>query len=246
VKFGSLLAIVTVAAGVIIASVLMSTAGVRETNTRLTDLWRAENLVLQLDTRASELKVDGYKAAVRQVPAEQLTELADDIATPQEMLAELRGIPLTGDAAEAVAALEASYGEYVVAISAYVDTAVADQAAARLRWEEIQAANDLTDGAVGEAKDVLAAEAAVARADLAAALDRTDTTSILVAGVSMLVVAAACWLIARAITVPVARVRATLEALAAGDLTATTGVRQDDEIGRMAGALDVARRACGR
>ncbi len=105
VKFGSLLGIVAVAAVVIVASVLVSNAAVRETNTRLTDLWHAENLVLQLDTRASELKVDGYKAAVREVPSEQLAELADDIATPEGMLAELREIPLTGEPAEAVAAL---------------------------------------------------------------------------------------------------------------------------------------------
>ncbi|SFO32032.1 methyl-accepting chemotaxis protein [Geodermatophilus obscurus] len=240
VKFGSLLGIVAVASVALLTAVLTSNAGVRETNARLTDLWHAENLVLQLDTRASELKVDGYKAAVREVPAEQLAELADDIATPEGMLAELRAIPLTGEPAEAVAALEESYGEYTAAITAYVDAAVADQAAARVRWEEIQAANDLTDGAVGEAKDVLAAEAAEAREELAAALDHTDTVSVLVAAASMLVVAVVCWLIARAVTVPVGRVKAALDALAAGDLTVTTGIRQGDEIGRMAASLDVA------
>ena len=39
--------------------------------------------MLQLDTRASELKVDGYKALVRPNPADQLEELAGDIDTPR-------------------------------------------------------------------------------------------------------------------------------------------------------------------
>ena len=70
---------------------------------------QAEALVLQLDTRASELKVDGFKAIVREDPTEQLSELADDIATPEGLLAELDTIPLTGESAEAVAGLEESY-----------------------------------------------------------------------------------------------------------------------------------------
>jgi methyl-accepting chemotaxis protein len=42
----------------------------------------AQELVLQLDTRASELEVDGFKAIVREDPAARPEELADDIATP--------------------------------------------------------------------------------------------------------------------------------------------------------------------
>src|SRR3712207_7608765 len=50
----------------------------------------AEKLVLQLDTRASELKVDGFKAIVRENPSEQLSELADDIARSEEHTSELQ------------------------------------------------------------------------------------------------------------------------------------------------------------
>ena len=49
-----------------------------------------------------------------------------------------------------MADLEAGFDQYTAAISAFVDGAVADQAATRLRWEDIQAANDLTDGAVAD------------------------------------------------------------------------------------------------
>ena len=43
----------------------------------------------------------------------------------------------------------------------------------RVRWEEIQAANDLTDGAVGAAKDALAA----ATAEAQVLLDGGDQTA---------------------------------------------------------------------
>ena len=66
-----------------------------------------------------QLKVDGYKSVVREVPADQLPELADDIATPQDLLSQLSTIALTGDAAEAVAGVQSSFGDYTDAISAY-------------------------------------------------------------------------------------------------------------------------------
>ena len=115
----------------------------RDATDEVQHLADAETLVLQLDTRASELKVDGFKALVRDVPAEQLSELADDIATPEGILQELAGIPLEGKAAAAVADLESGFGAYTAAIQAFVDAAVADQAGTRARWEDIQSANDL-------------------------------------------------------------------------------------------------------
>ena len=107
-KFGVLVGTVVVSLGAVLGSVLIGDAAKSEASTELSNLNQAKSLVLQLDTRASELKVDGFKALVRPDPTEQLTELADDIATPEGMLAELDTIPLTGASADAVDGLAES------------------------------------------------------------------------------------------------------------------------------------------
>ncbi|WP_409329462.1 methyl-accepting chemotaxis protein [Trujillonella humicola] len=240
VKFGVLVGVVVLAFAGLLAAVLVGNGSVRDATARLQDLADAETLVLQLDTRASELKVDGFKALVRDVPAEQLAELAEDIATPEALLAELGAIPLDGAPATAVADLAASFGDYTAAISAFVDDAVTDQAATRVRWEDIQAANDLTDGAVGAAKDELAAARTAAEQALRDDIARAERVVVGVAAGALVAVLAISWLISRSVTRPVQRVRLALQALAGGDLTVSADVTSRDEVGQMAGALAAA------
>ena len=240
VKFGILIGIVVLALGSVLLTMLSGFGTVQDANAHLSRLNAAEELVLQLDTRASELKVDGYKAVVREDPTEQLPELADDIATPKALLAELAEIELNGDSATAVAGLADSYGAYTDAITAFVDVAVADQSLARMRWEEIQVANDLTDGAVGAAKDALAAESAAAQRELDAAIIDAELTSLLVALAALVVIGVVSVFTMRSIARPVRAVKASLEALASGDLTKATGIVSKDEVGQMAAALDTA------
>ena len=237
VKFGALVAVGTLSLGGLLGSVLLGNSAVRDAQAHAQALGEAQELVLQLDTRASELKVDGFKSIVRPVPAEQLAELADDVATPEALLEELAAIELTGDSAAAVAELQDTYGEYTDAITAFVNTAVADQAGARVRWEDIQAANDITDAAVGSAKDTLDAETQAAAAALEDTISRWETTAMLVAVLGFLLLAGLSWLTARSVIRPVRSVQASLEALAQGDLTHVSGVSSRDEVGRMADAL---------
>jgi methyl-accepting chemotaxis protein len=242
VKFGILVGVVFLAFGNVLVSVLMGNASVRDANAELGHLNHAEKLVLQLDTRASELKVDGFKALVRENPSDQLTELADDIATPEAMLDELGTIHLADSpaSAAAVAALQESYGAYTAAISAFIDSAIADQAGTRVQWEEIQAANDLTDGAVGEAKDALASASIEAEVLLDQAIGTTQTVTTIGVLIGFVVVGALSVVTVRSITRPVRAVKASLDALATGDLTVATGVIASDELGQMAAALDTA------
>jgi hypothetical protein len=212
VKFTILVGVVVLAFGGVLLSVLTGNASVRDANTELGHVVKAEELVLQLDTRASELKVDGFKALVREDPATQLEELADDIATPQAMLAELDTIHLEGATAEAVNAVAESYGAYTDAITAFIDGAVADQAGMRPRWEEIQAANDLTDGAVSAAKDALAVENAAAGAALNEAIDTAQLTTVVVLLAGLALVIGLSVVTVRSITRPVRAVKASLDA----------------------------------
>ncbi|TFV67870.1 UNVERIFIED_ORG: methyl-accepting chemotaxis protein [Bacillus sp. AZ43] len=240
VKFGVLTGSVVLACGGMLGSMLVGNATVSDASSDLAALEDAQALVLQLDTRASELKVDGFKATVRPDPASQLEELAEDIATPEALMAELHTIELTGDSAEAVAGLEESYGAYTDAITAFVNLAVADQAAARVRWEDIQAANDLTDGAVSAAKDALDAESDLAQVRLDDAIAQSQAVSLAIAVAGLLLIGAVSLLTMRSITRPVQAVKKALDALATGDLTVATGVTARDEVGQMAAALDTA------
>ncbi|MBY3555857.1 HAMP domain-containing protein, partial [Modestobacter lapidis] len=240
VKFGFVLGVVVLVFGSLLTALLTSNGSVRDANERLDRLATAQELVLQLDTRASELKVDGFKALVRPVPSEQLAELADDVATPTRLLAELAEVPLSGAPADAAAQVQATYVTYLDAISSFVEAAVADQAGARLQWEGIQAANDLTDGAVSEAKAALEAATTATQVELSAAITSADRTAVVVVGIGLVLVVGICLLTQRSLTRPIVRVEATLAAMATGDLTVESGVTSRDEVGRMAQSLAAA------
>src|SRR5919199_680400 len=82
----------------------------------------------------------------------------------------------------------------------------------------------------------------VAAADAAAEAQRTRTqwTMIAVITLGALVVLGLALAVARRIVRPINAVVSVAEALAAGDLTRTTGVSRDDEVGRAAAAIDTA------
>jgi methyl-accepting chemotaxis protein len=240
VKFGALVGVTVLAFGGLVGSVLTGNGAAREADEQMTALAHAQSIVLQLDTRASELKVDSFRALVREVPAEALPEIAEDTATADELLTELSGIALTGESAAAVAELRTSFDDYTTAIGAFVNSAVADPATARAGYAQIQVANDLTDGAVGAAKDALEAGTGDAEASLVDSIDSTGVITLLVAGIGVALILAISWLTMRSVTRPVQRVKTALEALAAGDLTASSGVTSRDEVGQMAAALEQA------
>src|SRR4051812_19490723 len=119
VKFGILIAVVVIAFGGVLTAVVVGDSRVQAANEDLKRLNDAQKLAYQLDTRASELKVDGFKTAVRPDPGAELDELKGDIATPTAMMAALDDLHLTGRPASAVADLEDKYGKYIQGISAY-------------------------------------------------------------------------------------------------------------------------------
>ena len=170
-KFGALVGVTLLSTGGLLTAVLIGDAEEEDASAELADLSHAQALVLQIDTRASELKVDGYKALVRPNAADELEELAGDIETPQAMIAELNGITADRRARRRRRrpGVDAS-SQYTDAITVFINDAVADQVGTRGPWEDIQTANDLTDGAVGAAKDALAAETQAAQERL----DATD------------------------------------------------------------------------
>jgi methyl-accepting chemotaxis protein len=240
VKFGILVGVVAVSCGGVVGSMLVGNSTVMEIDARSQQLNKAEAMVMQLDTRASELKVDGYKALVRSDPEAQLEELAGDIATAEELIAVLETAELSGESAEAVDGVVESFGPYTEAIGVFIESAIADQNGTMARWEEIQVANDITDGAVGAAKDLLISESVAAEQELTDTIAQTQNISLVIAAAALLMIVCVSWLTLRSIKRPVERVKASLEALATGDLTVATGITSNEELGQMATALDTA------
>ena len=121
---------------------------------------QAEALVLQLDTRASELKVDGFKAARPRGPGRAARRARRRHRDARGAAGRARDDPARPGASadggrRAGGELRRLHRRHHRASSTPRSPTRRARAS---RWEEIQAANDLTDGAVGAAKDALAAE----------------------------------------------------------------------------------------
>jgi methyl-accepting chemotaxis protein len=77
-------------------------------------------------------------------------------------------------------------------------------------------------------------------ATMRSSIDRAVTTTVLLMVIGLLVGTAAGWIIARRIRAAAVGVRSSLTAMAAGDLTVSTKVNSNDELGQMAAALSAA------
>jgi len=209
-------------------------------NAELAVLQAARGAVLQLDTRSSELKVDGYRAALRPDPAEQVAELREDVAAGAELIATLQSLALPAALAARVDVVDSAYETYSRSIAGYVDGAVADQGASRRAFQDVQTANDAMDEVLsGTVDQTLAAEAA-SQAALADAISRTKWLVGLAAVLGLAALTAVAVVLTRSIVRPLRSVSGVLSALAAGDLTARARVDSGDELGEMAGALEKA------
>ncbi|WP_235928213.1 methyl-accepting chemotaxis protein [Goekera deserti] len=236
-KFGVLAASIAVSAtGIVGASTWASSTSV-DVGDELSRLHAANSLVLQLDTRASELKVDAYASLANPEPQSEVANAIDDTAKVDALLAELDAIPLTGAPAEARAALDASFADYTAAMTGYVQSAAADQPAAAARWAQIQEANDVTDDVVDAAKEALAAAVAEGEAAQDDAVSTGARASVLVVLVCLVLVAAVMFFTWRSIVPAVRSLRRSLDAMADGDLTVATDLVSGDEIGRTSASL---------
>ena len=74
------------------------------------------SLVQQLDTRSSELKVDGFKAVTLDDPTTAQADVADDTQQVADMIAALRKLDLDPDDKAAVTDLEAAFAAYTTSI----------------------------------------------------------------------------------------------------------------------------------
>ncbi len=205
---------------------------------RITTNAQARSLARALDTRASELKVDGYKALLLDSPADELPELKDDAAKVTTLLDALDGLPLTTQERDAITNLRPAFVDYTAGMEDVINGAVADQQRARTRFEDIQAANDVTDEAVGGALDALDAIAVRTTDELDSGARRLRLLGLVVGLLSAALVVAVALAVRRSVLGRLSRVADVLATAAGGDLTARVDVRGRDELARMGEAAN--------
>ncbi|GAA4302591.1 hypothetical protein GCM10023162_04320 [Klenkia terrae] len=238
---GTVLGLVVLAAvGALVTALVLGNATVVASSGRVDELSAARSDVLALGQRTSELQVEAYEALIRADPQSQQGQVAGLGERVQELVDQVGGAALDGDAAQAVQALGTSATDYAGTVSAFVADAVADQGAARRRWTEVQAAEDTTGAAVAAATEALDAALADARAKLARKVQITTWAGPLIALLGLAGVAKVGRDTYLSVVRPVGRLKLGLEALAEGDLTVQFGVRGNDEIGQMGRALQAA------
>jgi methyl-accepting chemotaxis protein len=226
-----------------VISGVMSLAALSRINDVQADLREynsAQLLVRELDTRSSELKVDGYKALLMAAPAEERAELADDTKKITDRLDLLDLLAVDSGEKAAFAALRTTFQQYVAGISAVVEAAVANQPQAQRRFEEIQVANDATDTAIGDLTDKLDAAVAERERSLAATHETLQAAVTITLLIGVVAVVAGTVVLTRTATRRMRAVVVGLERLAAGDLTHRVPSDGGDEIASMARALNSA------
>jgi methyl-accepting chemotaxis protein len=206
----------------------------------LENLTTASALVLQLDRAASELKVNGLQSVIRADPKAQAASLKDRVDITNALLAELTAVALPGSLTAAVERIKTVAADYTVTLTRFVDGAGVDPAGARLSWEQIGVDNYLISAVLANERALFLDT--VERSERATAASRQRAERILWAAIALaaLVVCVLAYVVVRSITRPLQRVRAALQAMAAGDLTVGAAVTGKDEVGQMAQALDQA------
>jgi hypothetical protein len=112
-KFGLLGAVGFLGAVVTDGAGWVAVTRYQDLSTELASKTTAQNIIRELDTRASELKVDGYKAIVRPKAAEELDELAEDSDKITTRLAKLAALDLPVEDNQRIESLSAAFQDYV-------------------------------------------------------------------------------------------------------------------------------------
>jgi methyl-accepting chemotaxis protein len=205
-----------------------------------TDYQQAQTLIRELDTRASELKVDGYKALLSDTPKELLADVTDDAGKVTVRLEAMDQLDLRTAEQAAVAKLRASFATYVDQITAIVDGAVQNPVAARKGFGAVQDANDATDEVVGATIDQLDIGAAKIAKEANDTSGLLSLVTFLMLGLGAVAVIVSTVVLSRSMNRRVRLVVAALDQVAKGDLSHRLSDRGSDEIAEMAGALNVA------
>ncbi|KUL40072.1 methyl-accepting chemotaxis protein [Actinoplanes awajinensis] len=210
------------------------------TSRNLENLNLGSATVLQLDREATALRANGLQSIVRADPAAQATLLKTRIESTNKLLTSLEAIDLPSGLDVAVARIKDAVADYTTTLTSFVASAAADQAGARLAWEQVGVDNYLVSAVLANERQLFLNTVAQANKDSREGKATAERVLWLAVAVAAILVVVLARLVVVSITRPLQRVRAALQAMAAGDLTVAAEVRGQDEVGQMARALDEA------
>ncbi|MFC6341382.1 methyl-accepting chemotaxis protein, partial [Nocardioides hankookensis] len=197
----------------------------------------ARSLMHALDTRSSELKVDGLKAVAYEDNASLAQDVVDDTATINDLMAQLSAIGL-GAASDQEEQFNQAWAGYEKAIADFVDAAIKDPKAARANVEQVQAANDQMDDLLSGAIDQIEGAADDARHEAQTTRSHALTLLWVAALIGLAALVALAFLITRSITRPLRRSIDALSAFAGGDLTQRVDENSAAELGELEVSLN--------
>ena len=204
----------------------------------LSRLNAANAVVLKLDRAAADLKATALRAVIRTNSQQEQATLDRQLTATADLLAELKRADLPPRERDSVQRIVTAFTDYGTVVKRFIDGAAADPGTARAGWEQVGVDNYLTGAVTANERTFF--DRSIAQDEQAVAARRSEETTAVV--ITVLVALAVLTLLARvivrSITRPLLRVRATLAAVADGDLTVSTGIHARDEVGQMAGALD--------
>jgi methyl-accepting chemotaxis protein len=222
--------------GVTIQSVV-SDHQVDEANARATALARADAALYHLDNRNSELKVDAYRSIVDDDKAQVQSDATDDIASVDEVMADLQALAVADLKAD-IAALAPRVAANNTFVRQFVDSAARDVATVRGRQGEIEDSNHALDDVLDGLREKVDTTLAADRQETLDASARGQRFTILVLVIGSALAIALGAAVSINITRRLRSTGAALEHLAARDVTAEAPVAGTDEIARMAIAVN--------
>jgi methyl-accepting chemotaxis protein len=215
-------------------------SGIRTLDAHATELAKyedARSLMRALDTRSSELKVDGLKALTVPDNSTIPQDVVDDTATIADLMDQLDAVDVSVTA-EQKETFKAAWATYEARIAKFVDAAVADRKAMLPKADKIQKANDAMDELLGGAIDAMEKSAAAKQKKADETRSRVTSLIVLTAVLGLVTLVALAFVIARSITRPLRSSVDVLQAFADGDLTQRAPERSTAELGELEQALN--------
>ena len=190
-----------------------------------------------LDTRQSELKVDMYRQLLGQ---DMSGDVADDVISAAEAAQAVQDAGLPARIQPMFDDLKPDVVSFGAFAGDFVKQAATDREAALRDIDQIPERNNISDDKIDAIKTELEKDVSTERGDMAGTTSRTAWLTDGVALLGLLLLIGLAVPVARSILRPVRRLGEVIGSLSRGDLTARSGIKTRDEMGRMAEALDSA------
>jgi methyl-accepting chemotaxis protein len=236
-----------IAAIALVTLVVVGGIGVRELRAaadRVDELQRLNGLTrlaLEADMAHDAIRGDVQRAMLATGSAEASAakaELEEHSGTLTDALARFAAPEMPADVRGAAEGVAPAVQRYVELADRTMSEVTAAPGRRPGSYADLNTAFTAVEKQLPEVSDTIEAAAAAASRIVHTARTHAIATVLGAGGLGLLVLLCVCFLVDRGVVVPLREVSATLEAMAAGDLSRSAPANSTDELGRMAAALN--------